>query len=265
MVAADVERHCRDCYNVAMFGFLTILVSLCEVIFPTFMLCLTYPFSKKAALFWSDYITCRSARVVFGIMKLYRNFSFLGENDSLAILPEQYVVVSNHQSLFDIAALFRFLGGKRTRFVAKDTLVKVPMVGKMLKAQRHCMVPRKGSPTVSMGALDKFSSQVVRENQIPVIFPEGTRSRDGSVGKFYSAGFRRLAEKTGLPIAVFALDGGWKIAKLGTILTNLHRGVYRVKALKVFSPPQTKEDEKRILEEARDLIVCQLDEWRALP
>jgi 1-acyl-sn-glycerol-3-phosphate acyltransferase len=246
-------------------GFFAILISLCEVLFPTFMLCVTYPFSRKAAVFWSNYITCRCSRILFAVLKCYRNFNFLGDKKSLEKLPEEFMVVSNHQSLFDIAVYLKFFGGMRTRFVAKDSLEKVPMVGKMLKSQGHWMIPRRGSPSVAMSSIDRFSERVLAKNQIPVIFPEGTRSKDGNVNQFYAAGFRRLAEGTKLPVAVCALDGGWRISSLDSIITSLHKGSYRVKVLKVFDPPSSKEEEKRILEESSALIKNQLLQWRSLP
>lgn len=248
-----------------MLGFITIFFCFGEVLFPALMLCIVYPFSRKAALFWSDYITCRCARIVFALLKLYRKFQLLGDRENLSLLPAQFSVVSNHQSLFDIVVYLRYFGGTRTRFVAKDSLSGVPMVGKMLKSQGHCMIPRRGSPSVAMTAIDRFSRRVIEKNQIPVIFPEGTRSKDGNLGTFYAAGFRRLAESARLPVAVCALDGGWKISSLGSIITNMHRGAYRVKVLKVFPCPQSKEEEKEILREASGLIQAQLDEWRSLP
>lgn len=148
-----------------MLGFITLLFCLGEIAFPTFMLCLVYPFSRKTALFWSDYITCRCARVVFAILKLYRKFQFLGDKENLKLLPEQFVVISNHQSLFDIVAYLKYFGGKKARFVAKDTLGSVPMVGKMLKTQGHCMIPRHGSPSVAMSSIDSFASRVLQKNR----------------------------------------------------------------------------------------------------
>ncbi len=244
---------------------ITCLATALELLLPTLALCFVYPFNKKASLFWSDYIACRSARILFAIFKLYRKFNFLGDKESKASLPDQFIVLSNHQSLLDIVVYLKYFGGKRTRFVAKDTLASVPMVGKMLKTQEHCMIPRRGSASVAMASIDRFSERVLQRNQIPVIFPEGTRSRDGNLRKFSSAGFRRLVEKTHLPIAVCALDGGWNISNLDTVIRTLHKGAYRVKVLKVYPFPETKQEEKLILEESQVLIQKQLEEWRKLP
>lgn len=180
-------------------------------------------------------------------------------------MPEQFIVISNHQSLIDIVVYLHYFEKKEVRFVAKDTLNSVPMVGKMLRSQGHCMIPRKGSPSIAMKHIEAFAKRVLQRKQIPVIFPEGTRSRTGELMQFYSAGFRRLVQEARLPVAVCALDGGYTLSKADTFVRNLKRGAYRVKVVKVFDPPQTKEDEKRILEEGHALIQKQLEEWRALP
>lgn len=247
---------------------LTVITIIClfgAVGFPAFMLMLVYPFSKRAALFWSNYITRRSSRLYFAILKCYRGFLYLGDKSRFKDLPEKFMVISNHQSLLDIVLYLHYFRGREVRFVAKDTLRSVPMVGKMLHTQRHCMIPRKGSPTVAMKHLENFGAQVVKENQIPIIFPEGTRSRDGNLGQFYSAGFRRLVQSTHLPVVVCALDGGWRLSRVTNLIRNLKRGSYRAKILKIYPAPQGKNDEKTILEESKSLIQAQLDEWRSLP
>ncbi len=248
-----------------MFSFITLLCLFSAVGFPTFMLCIVYPFSKKAALFWSNYITCRTAPLLFSIFRMYRKFNFIGDRENLKLLPEQFVVISNHQSLFDIVVYLKYFGGLKARFIAKDSLGKAPMVGKMLKSQGHCLIPRKGSPSVAMKSIDRFGERMIERNQIPIIFPEGTRSRDGNLREFYSAGFRRIVECTKLPVAVCVLDGGWRISNMNSIFKNLHKGSYRVKVLKVYPAPSSKEEEKKILEESKILMQNQLDEWRSLP
>jgi 1-acyl-sn-glycerol-3-phosphate acyltransferase len=66
-----------------------------------------------------------------------------------------------------------------------------------------------------------------------------------------------------LPVALCALDGGYKISTLEGIGRHLHNGSYRVKILKIYDAPQNKEQQLRILEEGRALIQAQLDEWRS--
>lgn len=248
-----------------MLSFITIICLFGALGFPTLMLCLSYPISHKWAVFWSDWITNRTARLFFAILKTYRGFKFLGNKKDKEQLPERFIIISNHQSLIDIVVYLYYFLGREVRFVAKDQLEKVPMVGKMLKSQGHCMIPRKGSPSVAMKRIEQFGERVKARNQLPLIFPEGTRSKTGELGPFYAAGFRRLVESVREPVVLCALDGGWKLSDLKRILKNLDRGAYRVKILKVYDAPQNKEEEKKILEEAPVLIQQQLDKWRALP
>ena len=97
------------------------------------------------------------------------------------------------------------------------------------------------------------------------MFPEGSRTKDGKVGKFYSAGFRKLTESSQLPVVVCALDGGYQIRDLYKIFTNLKKGCYRIKIVKIYEPPKTKEEANAMLDESRELIQKQVEEWRKLP
>lgn len=247
-----------------MSSVITIVCILASLLFPTLLITITYPLNKKWARFWSDYISHVCAQHLFAILHVYKHFQFIGDYESKKLLPSKYIVISNHQSLLDIPAYFKFMCENEMKFVAKDTLASTPMVGPMLKCQQHCMIPRKGGMTIAMNRLQNFGRQILEnKKQMPVIFPEGTRSKDGNLGTFYSAGFRRLEECVKLPVAVCAIDGGWKISNLDEVIRNLYKGMYRVKVLKVFPAPQNKEEEKAMLDEAHVLIQKQLDEWRA--
>ena len=248
-----------------MYSFITLCCLFGAVIPPAVLNIIAYPISRRWSCAISQYIVKVLAPRVFAILNCYRHFSFFGYSDSKKMLPEQFMIISNHQSLFDIPAFMNFFREKELRFVAKDNLSRhIPLVSEMLRAHRHCMIPRIGSPMVAMKIMESFGKQVLENNQIPVLFPEGTRSRDGNVGKFYSAGFRKLNEAAGLPVVACAVDGGSKIRDLDHIMRSLKNGCYRVKVLKVFDAPKTKEDESFVLEESRRLIQNQLDDWRKL-
>ena len=245
--------------------FITLLCLFATVIPAATLNIFAYPISKKWSIRISDYIVKVLAPRVFAILDCYRNFHFFGYNETKKMLPSQFAVISNHQSLLDIPAFMNFFRDKEIRFVAKDNLSRhIPLVSEMLRSHEHCMIPRKGSPMLAMKTIGKFGKRVVEKNQIPIIFPEGTRTRDGNVGKFYSAGFRKLNESSNLPVAVCALDGGYSIRDLGHVISNLKNGCYRVKVLKVFDSPKSAEEEQSLLNEAREMIQKQLDEWRQL-
>lgn len=229
-----------------------------------FMNIIAYPISIRWARLISQYIAKVIAYRVFSILKFLCGYHFIVDNKSKALLPAQYIIISNHQSLLDIPAFMRFFRERDLRFVAKDNLARhIPLVSEMLRAAQHCMVPRSGSPMKAMKVIEEFGRRVLKNNQIPVLFPEGTRTKTGDVGRFHSAGFRKLLEVTQLPIAVCALDGGWQIRDVRHIMTNLKNGYYKLKVLKVFPAPKTKQAEEEMLQESKSLIQSQLDLWRA--
>ena len=226
-----------------------------------------YPVSHKLSLSISNYIVTSCAHRLFSVMNCYKRFRFFAYRENDRELPENFIVISNHQSLFDIPAYMNyFRDWKTVRFVAKDTLSRhIPLVSEMLRSQEHCMIPRKARPMEAMKYLEEFGKRCVERNQVPVLFPEGTRTKDGNVGKFATAGFRRLAESTGLPVVVCVLDGGYGIRDLKKIMSNLNNGSYRVKVLKVFDNPKNKEEAQKVLDEAKILMENQLKEWRTKP
>jgi len=222
-----------------------------------------YVFDRRVCRAIHTYLVTRFARRIFAMLSTYMKFYFNGDGNLRADLPEQYLVISNHQSLLDIPFFMRFLGGSRLRFIAKAELGHhVPLVSKMLKTGGHCLVQRSGNPSQAMHAIDAFASRVKENNWIPVIFPEGTRSRDGSLGTFYAAGFRRFLDHAPMPVAVCALDGVWHISSIFGLAKNLRGGQYRVKILKIYPAPTTKAEQVHILEEGKELIGKQLAVWR---
>ncbi|MCQ2596868.1 MAG: 1-acyl-sn-glycerol-3-phosphate acyltransferase [Treponema sp.] len=246
---------------------IAIICILCMVGGPAFLNIIAYPVSYKWSLAISDYIVNVLAHRLFVVLNCYKKFHFFAYREMDKELPEQFLVISNHQSLLDIPAYMNYFHNWKTlRFVAKDTLSRhIPLVSEMLRTQEHCMVPRKAKPMEAMKYMEKFGKRCAARNQCPVLFPEGTRTRTGQVGKFYSAGFRKLAESTGLPVVVCALDGGWELRDLMKIMSNLKNGSYRVKVLKIYENPKTKEEQQLILDESKVLIQAQLDEWRKKP
>lgn len=247
-------------------NFILILTLIGMLVPATIGQMLFYPFSKTLCLKFSDYIEFTLGPRLWAVFHAYKKFNFYIYDDNFEKLPEQFIAISNHQSLLDIPCFMRVFPNKTLRFVAKDALGNnVPLVSKMLKAQEHCVIPRKARPMDAMNYLSAFGSRVKERNQIPVIFPEGTRTRDGEVGKFYSAGFRKLTETCDLPIVTFAIDGGYNLRELPKLFNNLYRGCYRVKVMKIYDCPKTKEDSIAILEESRTLINDQVHQWRNLP
>jgi len=176
-------------------------------------------------------------------------------------LPKSFVLVTNHQCLADIPILITAFSRHHLKFVAKrELMVGLPLVSKSLRYSEHAGVDRSGPFRASQMALRRLAGRV-HEGACAVIFPEGTRSRNGSIGTFHTAGFRVLAGHAKAPVVVAALDGGWRMSGIGAF-HNMGRFVYRVKPLSVSPPPRGKAEILALLAQSRSAIVAQLERWR---
>jgi 1-acyl-sn-glycerol-3-phosphate acyltransferase len=114
-----------------------------------------------------------------------------------------YVVLSNHQSLFDVWVLIAHLP-LQLRWVIKNEIRRMPVFGYALERMGHIYVDRDRGSSVVEG-IEKAVKRVKGGTSV-VLFPEGTRSEDGRLGKFRRGGFV-LAQKTGYPILPITING----------------------------------------------------------
>ena len=121
-------------------------------------------------------------------------------------LPEGPVIfVSNHQSIFDIVALFAGLGPHRAFvFVAKKSVFRYPFLGWFITAAKYIAVDR-GNHAQAIRSLEQ-AGEKVRAGTSVMVFAEGTRSPDGSVLPFKKGAFH-VAMKAKVPLVPLAIDG----------------------------------------------------------
>jgi 1-acyl-sn-glycerol-3-phosphate acyltransferase len=105
-----------------------------------------------------------------------------------------YVVAANHQSIYDIPIVFTSLP-LQLRIVAKDSLRRIPFLGWHLQRTGHLLVDR----TNPGAGILKRMAQLVHGARSLIVFPEGTRSADGRVGRF-KGGIFLLAIDSTLPV-----------------------------------------------------------------
>lgn len=117
------------------------------------------------------------------------------------------VIMSNHRSYYDIPTVFCSIPG-RVRMVAKKELFRVPVFGPAMLAAGFVKIDRENRHS-AIASLDE-SKRLLESGTRVWIAPEGTRSKDGSLGSFKSGGFH-LAMGAGVPILPMALTGTEKI------------------------------------------------------
>jgi 1-acyl-sn-glycerol-3-phosphate acyltransferase len=114
-----------------------------------------------------------------------------------------HIVMSNHQSLFDVWALI----GKiplQIRWIVKAEIRKIPIFGYTLERMGHIYVDRKKRAAAYISL--ETAAEKIKNGTSVIIFPEGTRSNDGHLLKFRMGGII-LALKSGVPILPVTVNG----------------------------------------------------------
>ena len=158
-----------------------------------------------------------------------------------------YLFTSNHQSIYDIPVVFWHLPYD-LRIIAKASLGSFPFIGWHLRRTGHVLV-RRDKPGAEV--FDQVR-QMMREGHSLIVFPEGTRSADGRVGRFRS-GIFRLAIESGLDIVPVAIRGSRHVMRKGRLATS--PGDVSLEVFAPISSAGLQESEARLLAtRIRDVI-----------
>lgn len=152
---------------------------------------------------------------------LIRCLNILGSNFSAEMnsnLPAgvPVVIVSNHQSMWDIPPVVWYFRKYHPKFISKKSLGKgVPSVSYNLRHGGSILIDRKNKEE-SIEKIEKFAQYLVDNNRAGVIFAEGTRSRSNEIKDFKRGGLETLFAnmKTGYVIPVSIKDS-WKLQRWG--------------------------------------------------
>lgn len=164
---------------------------------------------------------------------------------------ETFIVMSNHQSFYDIPALYRAIPG-RLRMVGKAELFRIPVWGQAMIAAGMVRVDR-GDRQQAVASL-REGGAMLEEGTLLWIAPEGTRSVTGELGPFKSGGFY-LALETGHRILPVAIDGTRDILPAKKLVVQKDKRVV-VTILPPIDPKDFGKDKRKELTAAvRDAIA----------
>ncbi|HYC24270.1 MAG TPA: lysophospholipid acyltransferase family protein [Candidatus Bathyarchaeia archaeon] len=123
-----------------------------------------------------------------------------------------YIVVSNHQSMFDIPIFGYQLFSNLPRYIAKVELAGwIPSVSFELRHGGHAIINRKDRAN-AVKIIEQLGSDLLRYGFSAVIFPEGTRARRGALAQFKPAGtVALLTQAPGVPVVPVCIDNSWRI------------------------------------------------------
>ncbi|MXY25370.1 MAG: 1-acyl-sn-glycerol-3-phosphate acyltransferase [Acidobacteria bacterium] len=124
-----------------------------------------------------------------------------------------YIFVSNHQSIYDIPVLFASIPAQ-LRIIAKASLGAFPVIGWHLRWTGHLLVDRKRAGVTALGQV----ARMIERGDSLIVFPEGTRSRDGRVARF-KRGLFLLAIEAGADLVPVAVSGTRHVMLKGRLMT----------------------------------------------
>ncbi len=198
-------------------------------------------------------------RGVVNIMNLsiLRCLHFLGatfsfKNSHKLPTDTPLIIVSNHQSMFDIPMISWYLRKHKPKFISKIELGKgIPSISFNLRHGEHVLIDRK-NPKQSIPALSKFGKFIAYNNFSAVIFPEGTRSRDGKPKEFAPTGlkilFKNAPEALILPVTI---NNSWKLVRFG----NFPMGIGVHLTLEVHEPISIDKEPEILLKRIEERIT----------
>jgi 1-acyl-sn-glycerol-3-phosphate acyltransferase len=126
------------------------------------------------------------------------------------------IIVANHQSLHDIYPITWYMRKHHPKFISKIELGKgIPSVSYNLRHGGAALIDRK-NPRQSLPALMKFGEYIEEHKRSAVIFPEGTRSKNGEPKPFQTKGLEILFKKIPSALVVpISINNSWKMYKYG--------------------------------------------------
>jgi 1-acyl-sn-glycerol-3-phosphate acyltransferase len=164
---------------------------------------------------------------------------------------QPFVVMSNHQSFYDIPVVYRAIPG-RLRMIAKQELFRVPVFGRTIEVAGFIRVNRQDREQAVTSL--RAAATMLREGTRIWIAPEGTRSATGALGPFKSGGFR-MAIETGTPILPVAIDGTRLVLPARRYVVQEHHRVVLTILPPVDPKPYGLEGRKALMDEVRTSIA----------
>ncbi len=199
---------------------------------------------------------------------LVRTFGICGTRLAVERAPEvrpwtSYIIVSNHQSMFDIVILGSLLFSNFPKYISKRSLGRwIPTVSFNLRRGGHVLIDRGDAPQ-AIAAIRELGRRVDAGKCSAMIFPEGTRARAGALGAFRPAGtLALLDEARTTPVVPVAIDESWRLLRHNYLPVPFGT---RVRVWIGAPIPRRPNDEAAVLATVRSQIDATLNRWRRGP
>ena len=170
---------------------------------------------------------------------------------------EQYVFVANHQGAYDIFAVYGFMR-HNFRWMMKKSLENVPLVGYTCRKSGHIYVDNTSAAGVRRTMAE--AAEQLKGKMSVVVFPEGSRTKDGSMHEFKRGAFM-LAAGIGLPIVPLTIDGAYRVMPRGAYLPRPGKIIITIH--KPIMPVNGRHNTAEVMAASQQAILSALPEGLA--
>jgi 1-acyl-sn-glycerol-3-phosphate acyltransferase len=171
------------------------------------------------------------------------------------------LIIGNHQSLTDILQLTLLATPRVPAFVARRRYRRfVPLISASMRLLGCPIVDPRRDPRGAVEAVRQGARELPHGL---VIFPEGHRSRDGTVLPFRLAGAETVLNERLLPVYLVVNDGVWRVGRLSDLLFRVHLIDAYSEVLGPFAPPADAEERTAFLHGLRETLVAALERHRS--
>lgn len=178
--------------------------------------------------------------------------------------PPGALILMNHQSLFDIPLVIQMVADGYPRIVTRERYSRrwIPVISQMVKLYQYPVVDPSANRDAMRAALDELAAAAATTTMPLAVFPEGTRTKDGEIGRFKRGGLTRILAARPWTVYVFVTDGFWRAAKYKQFVRGLPqiRGTTEHVATLEWTDPSA--DPNPFLDHVRELMVNRLAAMR---
>ena len=162
------------------------------------------------------------------------------------------IIVSNHQSMYDIPPIIWYLRRHHPKFVSKIELGKgIPSVSFNLRHGGSVLIDRKDSKQ-ALQEISKLGKYIEKYKRSAVIFPEGTRGRTGQPKKFQPTGLKMLMRQSPSALIVpLSINNSWKMLEYG----KFPYGIGRHLKFQVHAPFEINGDTEELIRNVEEVIT----------
>jgi 1-acyl-sn-glycerol-3-phosphate acyltransferase len=174
------------------------------------------------------------------------------------------LVVMNHQSLLDIPLVVQTLSdGGYPRIVTRARYSRwIPLISLMVRLYRYPVVDPRAKSEDMRRTLDQIGASA-RDSEVPiVVFPEGTRTRDGEIGRFKRGALSTILASRAWTVYVYVADGFWRVARYRDFVRHVKGVRGKIEHTGVFEWTDPGADSEPFIEGIREAMVRHLQAMR---